>query len=256
MRTLLPILAIAISTPWLPVSACSCFGPDTFCGTLDPPYEEPEWWIPDAVVLAVPLETFYYGIDVVIIQIFDGEVNNDTVRVWGDNGALCRQYAGWAPGDTLVLGLHRTDLSGNVINNPEYPEGLEQPEDYMVSACGVYVLDYVNGSVHGWITAPQTQTFTLQEFEQVVQNCSLTNGLFTPAPVDPFVVRNAGGVPVLEFPNTFGTVDLSIVDLQGRCVVRREWNGAALALDALVTGVYLVDIRRNDDRWVRRVVRE
>ncbi len=74
--------------------ACSCFGPQSFCGTLDPPYEQPEWWIPDAVVLGVKLSSMAHGMDVLILNSFSGELHpGDTVTVWGDTGNLCRWYA-------------------------------------------------------------------------------------------------------------------------------------------------------------------
>lgn len=254
MRALLPLFLLALSAPWMPASACSCFGPNTFCGTLDPPYEEPEWWIPDAVVLAVPLETYYYGTDVVIIQIFQGEVNNDTVRVWGDNGALCRLYAGWAPGDTLIMGIDRTDLAGNTIMNPEYPEGLEQPEDYMISGCGVYSLDYTNGRVSGWITAPTMQDFSLEEFEAEITACALSNGVEQLVTVDPLVVRTVSGTPVLELRNCAAPVYLSVSDMQGRCILRRRWDGSSLALDGMASGTYVAEVIVAEERWRRKVL--
>lgn len=255
MRTSLPTLAILLSGFGNAAFACSCFGPDTFCGTLNPPYEEPEWWIPDAVVLAVPQETYYYGIDVVIVQVIQGEVDNDTVRVWGDNGALCRNYAGWAFGDTLILGIDRTDLAGNTIVNPEFPEGLEQPEDYMISGCGVYVLDYTNGHVRGWITAPSMQDYTLADFVDVIDGCALHNGVHGPMAADPLIVRNLAGTPVLELHER-AVVDLELHDLQGRCVLSRNWDGTALALDRFSTGTYIAQVRLGSERWIRKVHKE
>jgi len=253
MRALLPILFFAFVASAASVKACSCFGPDTFCGTLHPPYEEPEWWIPDAVVLAVPLATYYYGIDVVIIQIFQGQVDNDTVRVWGDNGALCRLYAGWAPGDTLIMGIDRTDLAGNTIINPEYPDGLERPEDYMISACGVYALDYTDGRVSGWITAPTMQDFSLEEFEVEITACALSNGVPSPVVLDPLIVRTVSGTPVLEIRNCPAPLQLRVMDVQGRCVLGRRWDGSLLALDGISTGIYFAEITSGEQRWMRKL---
>lgn len=256
MRTLLPLLLLVCTAQWTPLRACSCFGPNTFCGTLNPPYEEPEWWIPEAVVLAVPLETYYYGIDVVIIQVFQGEVDNDTVRVWGDNGALCRLYAGWEPGDTLVIGIDRTDLAGNTIINPEYPEGLERPEDYMISGCGVYALDYTDGRVSGWITAPTMQNYSLEEFEETINACALSNGIDAPNLVDPLVVRTVSGTLLLELLNCSSAAQLIVLDMQGRCVLRRRWDGSSLELEGMASGTYVAEVIVAEERWRRKVMVE
>ena len=122
--------------------ACSCFGPQTFCGTLDPPYEppmDPAWWIPDAIVLGVKVASVAHGMDVELVTVFAGEAQvGDTVRVWGDTGLLCRMYAdSWGVGDTVVWGLRWTDMAGGP---------LEQEGDYLISVCGTYWLEYQNGS--------------------------------------------------------------------------------------------------------------
>lgn len=233
--------------------ACSCFGPNTFCGVLNPPYEEPEWWIPEAVVMAIPLQQYYYGIDVVIVQVFQGEMNNDTVRVWGDNGALCRLFTGWTEGDTLILGIDQTDLQGNTIVNPEYPPDLEREGDYMISGCGVYLLDWENNQVEGWIDSPEDQTMSLEEFETMVEQCTLANGIGDGPQVDPIVVRTVGAVPCIEWRAAGGPLDLVVNDAQGRAVLRKRWDGAALTLDGLAPGAYLVEVRRGEHRFVRKV---
>lgn len=251
MQRLLTLLTVILSASF--ATACSCFGPNTFCGVLNPPYEEPEWWIPDAVVMAIPLQQHYYGIDVVIVQIFQGEMNNDTVRVWGDNGALCRLYTGWAEGDTLILGLDRTDLAGNTIQNPEYPVNLEQPEDYMISGCGVYSLDFDINRVVGWIDEPQEQSMSIAEFEQMVSACTLGNGIGDGPSVDPIVIRTVDGLPLIEWRQHGPALDLVVSDAQGRAVIRRRWDGSSMALEGLAPGAYLVEIIRENDRFVRKV---
>lgn len=234
-------------------SACSCFGPDTFCGVLNPPYEHPEWWLPDAVVMAVPLQQHFYGIDVVIVQVFQGTMNNDTVRVWGDNGALCRLYTDWQAGDTLILGLRQCDLMGNTVQNPEYPPNLERAEDYMISGCGVYLLDYQGGFVRGRIDESLQQTIALNVFTTMVGACALANGIPNELDVDPLEVRNTPGCVQMEWKGSRTSLDLLIADAQGRAVLRKRWDGSALTLDDLAPGAYVVEVRRGTDRFVRKV---
>ncbi|HOY28123.1 MAG TPA: T9SS type A sorting domain-containing protein [Flavobacteriales bacterium] len=249
-----PVLHTLMALSTSSAIACSCFGPNTFCGVLNPPYEEPQPWLPDAVVLAVPLQQYHYGIDMVIVQVFQGEVNNDTVRVWGDNGALCRLYAGWPAGDTLVLGIQHCDLLGNMIQNPEYPPDLEREEDYMISACGVYALDFLNGNVRGYVDQPFMQTFTLQGFSDLIANCALANGLSEQAGVDPLLIQSNGGPVGLEWQGSSSPMELTVFDTQGRAVIRRRWDGRYLVLEALKAGSYLVEVRNGSERVVRKVM--
>ena len=251
IRTILPgFLALTATS----AMSCSCFGPNTFCGVLNPPYEEPQWWLPDAVVMVVPIQQYHYGLDMLVVEVFQGEVNNDTVRVWGDNGALCRLYASWPAGDTLILGLHHCDLSGNSIQNPEYPPDLEREEDYMISACGVYALDFLNGNVRGYVDQPFMQTFTLQGFSDLIANCALANGLSEQAGVDPLLIQSNGGPVGLEWQGSSSPMELTVFDTQGRAVIRRRWDGRYLVLEALKAGSYLVEVRNGSERVVRKVM--
>lgn len=252
-RTLLAFFFLAAFTQ---AHACSCFGPNTFCGVLNPPYENPEWWLPDAVVMAVPLQQYHYGMDVLIVQVFQGEMDNDTVRVWGDNGALCRLYTGWAAGDTLILGLHRCDLAGNTIQNPDYPPDLEREEDYMISGCGVYLLDFNNGMVSGPIDQPVPQTIALEAFTQLIGNCALPNQVTEHPGTDPLLVRSGAGALVLEWRGAHHASELAVCDTQGSVLVHRRWNGSAFALEQLATGAYLVEVWSGAERTIRKVMVE
>ncbi|MCB0768345.1 MAG: T9SS type A sorting domain-containing protein [Flavobacteriales bacterium] len=235
-------------------SACSCFGPDTFCGVLNPPYPQPEWWLPDAVVMVVPVLHEHYGMDVAILQVFQGEVNADTVRVWGDNGALCRLYTGWAIGDTIILGLQQCDLAGNSILNPEYPPDLESPEDYMVSVCGVYMLDYAGGMVYGRIDTPLEQAMTVEAFAGTIGLCALANALPEEPTIDHLVVQTGDEGISLEWRGSSAPSELTLFDAQGRAVWDRRWVGGPTVIQNIPPGVYLIQVDTGVGRLVRRVV--
>ncbi|HPF89037.1 MAG: T9SS type A sorting domain-containing protein [Flavobacteriales bacterium] len=251
MRVLFLVLMTAA---FLPGRACSCFGPDTFCGVLNPPYAQPEWWLPDAVVLAVPVLHEHYGMDVAILQVFQGLVNADTVRVWGDNGALCRLYTSWALGDTIILGLHQCDLAGNSIQNPEYPPDLERPAHYMISACGVYMLDVAGGQVIGPIAAPMLQTMSLEGFAQLIGQCALANGVDQFPVVDPLVVRVQDGALLLEWNGAEPPSEWLLLDASGRTVRQERWTGHATGVGDLPRGLYLIILDGRSGRMTRRVV--
>ncbi len=244
MRTFF-ILLFSLSQV-LPVAACSCFGPQTFCGTLDPPYPQPEWWIPDAVVLGVKLSSIAHGMDILVLNSYAGQLHEgDTVRVWGDTGNLCRVYANtWSIGDTVVWGIRHTDQAGGA---------LEQPEDYLISVCGVYWLAYANGEVSGPITVEDgNEVMTMEQFEVLVTGC-LTTGIAEAVRKDPmFVLQGPNGTSITMA--TLERVQLRVSDTAGRTCIVRDWDGSSLSLDDLPTGMYAVSVQGSGPRCMRKVV--
>jgi len=232
------------------VHACSCFGPDTFCSTLAPPYPQPEWWLPDAVVMAVVVGEEAYGVDVRIVRSYFGEVQHEEViRVWGDCGALCRQYVtGWVAGDTVLWAIQHSDLSGNVICGTE----LEAPSDYQLSVCGVYSLDYANGAVSGRITKPTQEEMSIDAFEQLVNDC-LSTGIEEAQGQELLQVSQGSGGAVLSLSEPM-VVDLAIIDAAGRMCAARVWDGSPYRMDRLPSGVYNVTVRTKEIRLVRKVL--
>lgn len=239
-------LLLFVPLHWSSVLACSCFGPQTFCGTLDPPYAQPEWWIPDAVVLGVKLSSFAHGMDVLILDSFSGELHpGDTVTVWGDTGNLCRWYAEtWSIGDTVIWGIMHTDQAGGAM---------EQPEDYHISICGTYVLTYQNKVVSGPITTEGgTDELSLAEFELLVSGC-LTTSITSMPSVDPLtVVPLSGGVELSLIGR--GNVDLHLSGAAGRVIVSRKWDGSRKQLHGLSPGAYVIRINNGAEHWVRKVI--
>lgn len=230
--------------------ACSCMGNNSYCETLSS-----EWSLPDATALVVKLSDVHYGITVRVLQTLDGsQLPDDTLTVWGDNGALCRIYLnGMAIGDTMVFGLNETDFMGNSVWNPEYPHDLEQEGDYVVSVCGVHALDYDNGLVTGWITGPVTESMTLAEFMQVVATCSLTSGVPDPDADNALqVAGNGGDRPVLSLAAQ-RQVQLQVLDALGRSIIARNWDGSPLPLHGLAPATYVVQLRIEDRTIGRRV---
>jgi hypothetical protein len=248
MRTLL--LTLGLSLIGTGTFACSCMGNNSYCETLGP-----DWFNPDATALVVKLSNYHYGISVKVVQVLGGaQLPDDTLMVWGDHGGLCRiPLTGIPVGDTIVFGLNATDFSGNTMVNPDYPPNLEQPGDYMVSGCGVYALNYHNGNVIGWVTAPAEQTMSLDEFIEVVADCSVNTGV-EELDVDLVLVRYAAGIPQLEIPACEGQVQLDVRDAQGRVVLSRTWDGSVLPLVGFASGAYITEVRARNLRWIRKVV--
>ncbi len=254
MKKLLLLALLAISAGPQGLNACSCFGPQTFCGTLDPQPPEfpvPQWWIPDAIVLVVKLADVEYGVDVKVVQSFSGDLQVDTViRVWGDCGLLCRHYVnGPANGDTLLWAIKHTDFMGNGLCGTNF----EQPQDWALSVCGVYWLNYDSGIVSGPLTVEgATESVTLQAFGDLVNGC-LSTGVIDVAMNSPLVLEYRDGSPVLSCTGTRDGAELLIMDVHGRAVLRRRWDGSAFTLEGVAPGAYLVEVLDSGLRYVRKV---
>jgi hypothetical protein len=249
------LLVVLAALSGHPLQACSCFGPQTFCETMNPQppqYPEPQWWTPDAIVLVVKLADVEYGVDVKVVQSFSGDLQADTViRVWGDCGLLCRHYVnGPANGDTLLWAIKHTDLMGNGPCGTNF----EQPQDWALSVCGVYWLNYDNGIVSGPLTVEgANETVTLQEFSDLVNGC-LSTGVQEVAAIGSIDLRYVDGNPVISCADIANGADLLIMDAQGRAVLRRRWNGMPLPFESAVLGVYIAQVLSCERKWVRKMV--
>lgn len=233
--------------------ACSCFGNNSYCESL-----APGWFgNPDATAMVVKLTDYHYGITVKVVQTFGGtSLPEDTLTVWGDNGALCRIYLnGIAVGDTMIFGLNETDLMGNTIWNSQYPPDLEEVGDYMVSVCGVYALNVIDGQVSGWIDQPMVQTMSLQDFDAMVTSCTLGVGVEEPVEEEnELTVSYTTDGPLLRAALPLGNSQLTIVDAAGRVVLSRGWNGEPMLLGLGAAGVYAVRVRDGEREMRARCV--
>ena len=110
-------------------TACSCFGPVSFCEVIDQGGEE-------LVVLSgKKLNDIGHGMEIEVNRVFRGKESRHKVMVWGDNGILCRLYTSqFEIGEELILALHKIDTENNGI------WGIEGEEigDYTLSVCGLY----------------------------------------------------------------------------------------------------------------------
>lgn len=236
-------LTLALLSFVVPMAlACSCFGPQTFCETLDPQppqFPEPQWWVPSDIVRVVKINSVQYGVTVRIIESFHGSLQpGQEIRVWGDCGLLCRHYVDGLPnGDTLLWALQHCDLSGN----GPCGTNLEAQGDYQLSVCGVYWLTLSNGMVSGPLyTAGANETVSLAEFQALVDGC-LATGVPERNAAAQLEVRTSDLGPVIAMP-TPGTYALTIFDTGGRAVLARPWNGSPLPLTDLPSGAFIIQV--------------
>ncbi len=126
----LPLLLIG-----LPVSfGCSCVGQDTFCETMAGHDNDPSF----LVIKGKKIANVEHGMDVEVLEVYYGEEQRSVIRVWGDNGFLCRVYPSvFGIGEEFIFGLQRIEEDYTGENPPAWL-AMEQENDYIISVCGVY----------------------------------------------------------------------------------------------------------------------
>ncbi len=245
MRIITTLAIVLLSFVPAISKACSCFGPPTFCETLNPQYEppiDPSWWVPDHIVLGVKLTTVEYGVDLKVVQDFNGGLEvNEIIRVWGDCGFLCRLYnTGPADGDTVLWAIQSCDLSGNGGCGPS----VEQSDHFQLSACGVYWLDYANGIISGPLyTEGASETISLEDFATLVGGC-LSTGVNDPVALGARVQCVEGQLTITTTGSWAELKNVFITDAAGRMLyaARFAGTGATMALPRRMIGLMLVRV--------------
>ena len=238
------LTSIFLASP-LPMEACSCFGPSTFCETLNPQppqFPEPQWWVPDHIVLGVKLSTVDYGVDLKVVQDFSGDlVVDQVIRVWGDCGLLCRMYnTDVTDGDTVLWAIQHCDLSGNFGCGMS----VEEEGHYQLSVCGVYWLGYANGVVSGPLfTEGANETISLAEFGELVNGC-LSTGIEGSIAPEVSVRCLDDLLSIVTTGNWSDAKEVCITDVAGRVLHEARFCGpqGALLLPRRVNGLMLVRI--------------
>lgn len=241
----------------LQAMACSCFGPQTFCATLDPPapqFPEPEWWIPSDIILAVRISDYEYAADVKVVRSFSGNLDaEDVIRVWGDCGLLCRHYVtGGNQGDTVLWALQQCDLWGNGSCGTSF----EEEGDYQLSICGVYWLDYADGIVSGSLTEEGwAESMDLDQFETLIDGCLSTSTADLALPSTEVLYQD-GELCIAAPTNGSTSTEVCVTDLSGRVMFHTGFQGprARIKLPASVSGVQLVSLYSVATRSTHRIL--
>lgn len=119
-----------------------------------------------------------------VLEVIKGDEERQNIRVWGDNGALCRPYIKSFPvGTEWVMALNRVSPQKEMVgflpdNGTEIPYGLSKKEtDYAIPGCGTYALQVMDESVEGIISKKRfdavtkkvwMQRFSLEQLRKII----------------------------------------------------------------------------------------
>jgi hypothetical protein len=94
----------------------------------------------DLVILAEVRSYDRHSMEVTVIEILKGEEERRALRIWGDDGALCRPYVTLFPrGTRWIFALERERKPGS--------------RDYAISGCGAFWLEVRGNQAMGSVTA-------------------------------------------------------------------------------------------------------
>ncbi len=103
-----------------------------------------------------------WSMDIKITKLINGEEKRNVIRVWGDNGALCRPHVTQFPINTQWMFI----LFDSYDSSPEEPVN-----DYSISNCGEYWLKIKGNYAYGQITkdTKTPQKMKLKDLERLIR---------------------------------------------------------------------------------------
>jgi hypothetical protein len=109
------------------------------------------------IILGEVLSYHKNSMDVQVIEVIKGTEDRKTIRIWGDNGALCRPYVTYFPiGTTWVLAISAlpTKTVGEQLKLGAEEGFISSPgnKEYAISVCGEFWLKVRHEEAVGRIT--------------------------------------------------------------------------------------------------------
>ena len=94
------------------------------------------------VARGIVLAHIDHGLDLEVREVYQGRETRRTIRIWGDNGTMCRQYASGLPdGTEWILALYPA------FSDEEFRYKDEKATDYQIVSCGEFSLRVDSGFV-------------------------------------------------------------------------------------------------------------
>ena len=117
----------------------------------------------EVIILGEVLSYHKNSMDVQVIEVIKGTEDRKTIRIWGDNGALCRPYVTHFPiGTTWLLAISAlpTKTVGEQLQSGSEEGFISSPanKEYAISVCGEFWLKVRREEAVGRITVDHQST--------------------------------------------------------------------------------------------------
>jgi len=108
-----------------------------------------------------------------ITEVLHGVETRKRIRVWGDNGVLCRPYVSQFPvGTKWVFAIYRVSPSTGRGSLSAAPTPDDEKTDYAISICGEFALKVAGESAYGsfpQLYQPPTEPISLEKLRQRIR---------------------------------------------------------------------------------------
>jgi len=226
-----PILTTILIFVTLTGFACSCWGPSDFCSTVTDSITADDY-----VIMGKKLYDVEHGMEVEVLKSYRGDIEDESIIIWGDLGWLCRKYtSGFAVGDTFVFNLFR-------IKNATLP--YERDDDFELSFCGRHYLPVKNGKVIGFIShSDAVQSVDIKTFDHFFERNDCSSIKTDIAEIEVIVSPNPFMDKILVRSNQ-RLNELELYDMTGRLILREEADRFYYRLDLsdfkFTSGMYIL----------------
>jgi hypothetical protein len=193
----------------------------------------------------VKLDNYYYGAHFKVLEVLGGELEKDTVLIWGTDGTDCGIHVSpFGIGDTLVF------LLTPIMYTPP-SETLKQVGDFGVSICHVSNLPVINDTVWGPVDVG-VYNLPYQAFKDYISDCYPYDDVSVlSAPAHSLSIRLMQSnyqipisLPINPYSLPAAPIYFELIDLNGRSINRQVLSiGADIAVDIPpLKGLFLYQI--------------
>lgn len=231
MKTLLTSLFLLISIAGY---TCSCWGPADFCSVVSDTAS-----VDDFVIMGKKIRDIEHGMEVEVIKTYRGEIEAQSVYIWGDLGWLCREYTSrFVVGETYIFDLYQ------IGNGSVHP--FEASTDFALSFCGLHYLSVKDGNVIGFIShSDAVQKVAIETFDSYFENNDCSSIKSDVIEIDAIVSPNPFMEEILIRSNQ-RIMELELYDMTGKLILTRETDRFYYRLDLsdfkFTSGMYILRI--------------
>ena len=214
--------------------ACSCWGPADFCSNVSDSIT-----VDDYVILGKKVRDIGHGMEVEVLKTYRGEIELETIFIWGDLGWLCREYTSkFVVGDTYIFDIYQ--LGAGTVHQ------FEESTDFALSFCGLHYLPVIDGTVTGFINqSDAVQTVSIEIFDSFFEKNDCSSIMSDVVEIEAIVAPN----PFMDeifIGSNHRIKELELYDMTGKLILTDQADRFYYRLDLsdfkFTSGMYILRI--------------